>query len=122
MMEHSPGRRGVGVRHILGERLFRRLDEDTGLVRREREVRIEFEQLPKEGGDLAAASVARSDPERAQKRRLERPVSAKSDAARSGSRIEVRYSNSRAFESFIFISFRQSERTNLVLPPQEACD
>src|SRR6185295_12950347 len=27
---------------------------------------------------------------------------------------------SRAFESFIFISFRQSERTNLVLPVHEA--
>src|SRR6266478_674378 len=74
MMEHSPGRRGVRVRHILGERLFRRLDEDTGLVRREREVRVEFEQLPKECGDLAAASVARSDPERGQERQFERPV------------------------------------------------
>src|SRR2546425_6030452 len=48
------------------------------------------------------------------------PSAAKSDAARSGSRIEARYSNSSAFESFIFVSFRQSERTNLVLPVHEA--
>jgi hypothetical protein len=33
------------VRDILGEGLFRRLDENLNIVRREREVRIEFEQL-----------------------------------------------------------------------------
>src|SRR6267154_5878377 len=64
MMDRSPGRSGARVRHVLGERLFRRLDEDMDIVRREREVRIECEQLMKERGDLAAASVARCDPER----------------------------------------------------------
>jgi hypothetical protein len=62
------------VPHILGERLFRRLDEDTGIVRPEREVRIEFEQSAKEPGDLTAASVARFDPEGPQERQFERPV------------------------------------------------
>jgi hypothetical protein len=66
MMGRSPGRGGARVRHILGERLFRRLDEDVDIVRCEREVRIEFEQLVKQRGDLAAASVARPDPKRAQ--------------------------------------------------------
>ena len=42
MMERSPGRSGARVRHILGERLLRRLDEDMDVVRREREVRIKF--------------------------------------------------------------------------------
>src|SRR6266851_10450357 len=74
MMERSPGRSRTRVRYILGERLFRRLDEDMDVVRREREVRVEFEQLAKERGDLAAARVARFDPERAQERQLERPV------------------------------------------------
>jgi len=31
MMDRSPGRSGACVRHILGERLLRRLDEDSGL-------------------------------------------------------------------------------------------
>jgi hypothetical protein len=35
------------------------------------------------------------------------PSSAKSDAACCGSRIEARYPNSRAFESFIVTSFAQ---------------
>src|SRR5882672_2353130 len=74
MMERSAGRSGARVRYILGERLFRRLDEDMDVVRREREVRIEFEQLANERGDLAAARVARSDPERAQEGQFERPV------------------------------------------------
>ena len=52
LMESSPGRSGARVRHILGERLFRRLDEDVDIVRGEREVRIEFEQSLKQGGDL----------------------------------------------------------------------
>ena len=39
-----------------------------------RKVRIEFEQLVEESGDLAAARVTRTDPERAQERQLERPV------------------------------------------------
>ena len=40
MMGRSPGRSGARVRHIFGERLFRRLNQDAGIVRREREVRI----------------------------------------------------------------------------------
>ena len=58
MMERSPGRSGARVRHILGEGLFRRLDEDMDIVRREREVRIECQQLVKEPRDLTAAGVA----------------------------------------------------------------
>jgi len=106
MMDRSPGRSGARVRHILGERLFRRLDEDMNIVRREREVWIGFEQLVNERGDLAAATVAGCDPERAQEERQfeQPPSSAKSDAARSGSRIEARYSNSKPFESFMFTS------------------
>src|SRR5438445_13690027 len=42
MMEHSPCRRGVRVRDILGKRLFRSLYEDTGLVRREHRYLVEF--------------------------------------------------------------------------------
>src|SRR5260221_7391499 len=38
MMGRSPGRSGTGVRYILGECLFRRLDQDSGIVRGEREV------------------------------------------------------------------------------------
>ena len=68
LMERSAGRCGTSVPHIFGERLFRRLDEDTGIVRPEREVRIEFQQLVNEPRDLTAASVARFDPERAQER------------------------------------------------------
>ena len=45
-----------------------------GILRREREVRIEFQQLVNEPRDLTAASVARFDPERAQERQFERPV------------------------------------------------
>jgi len=44
-VERSAGGSGARVRNILGERLFRRLDEDANIVRRERKVRIEFEQL-----------------------------------------------------------------------------
>jgi hypothetical protein len=62
MMGRSPGRSGACVRHILGERLFRRLDEDVDIVLCEREVRIELEQVVKERGDFAAATVARFDP------------------------------------------------------------
>jgi hypothetical protein len=60
MMDRSPGRSGACVRHILGERLLRRLDEDTDIVRREREVWIEFEQLVKERGDLADDLIAQT--------------------------------------------------------------
>src|SRR4029077_8353227 len=74
MMNRSPGRSGARVRHILGKGLSRRIDENTNIVRCEREVRIEFEQLLKERGDLPAATVARFDPQRAQERQLEHPV------------------------------------------------
>jgi hypothetical protein len=104
-MERSAGRSSAPVPHILGERFFRRLDEDMGILRREREVRIEFQQLVNEPRDLTAASVARFDPERAQERQFERPVLRKSEAARSGSWTEARYSNSRVLESFMFMSF-----------------
>src|SRR6476660_4916562 len=63
MMGRSPGRSGACVRLILGEGLFRRLDKDSGILRREREVRIDFQQLANERGDLAAAPVASFDPE-----------------------------------------------------------
>src|SRR6266850_3005768 len=55
VMDCSPGRSGARVRNILGESLLRRLDEDMDIVSREREVRIELEQLLNERGDLAAA-------------------------------------------------------------------
>jgi hypothetical protein len=99
-MERSAGRSGAPVPHILGKRLLRRLDEYMGLVRAEGEVQIEFQQLVNEPRDLTAASMARFDPERAQERQFERPSSAKSDAARSGSRTEARYSSSRVLEPF----------------------
>src|SRR4029077_5527901 len=70
LVEHSPGRSSARVGHILGEGLFRRLDEDMNVARREREVRIELEQLVKEPRDLTAARVASSDPERAQERQF----------------------------------------------------
>jgi hypothetical protein len=52
-MDDSPRRNGARVRHILGERLLGRLDEDVNIVPREREVGIERDQLPNERGDLA---------------------------------------------------------------------
>src|SRR5258705_7882756 len=58
VMDRAPSLSGARVRHVLGERLFRRRDEDMDIVRREREVRIEFEKLLKQRADLAAASVA----------------------------------------------------------------
>ena len=67
-MKGSSGRSGARVNYILGERLFRRVDEDTDVVRRELEVRIELEQVLKERGDLVTARVARLDAERAQER------------------------------------------------------
>src|SRR6185295_2588371 len=45
MMKNTPGRSGARVRHILGECLFRGINENTSIVRREREVRIELKQL-----------------------------------------------------------------------------
>ena len=74
LMERSAGRSGPPAPHILGERLFRRLDEDASIVRAEREIRIEFQQLVNEPRDLTAASVAGCDPERAQERQFEYPV------------------------------------------------
>ena len=68
MMGRSPRRSSARVRLILGERLFRRLDQDAGILRREREVRLDFEQLANKCCDLAAARVTRFDPERAQER------------------------------------------------------
>ena len=43
IVERSPGGSSARVRYILGEGPFRRFDEDMDIVRREREVRIEFE-------------------------------------------------------------------------------
>ncbi len=43
-------------------------------MRREREVRIDFEQLANKCANLAAADVARFNPERAQERQFEHPV------------------------------------------------
>jgi hypothetical protein len=74
LMERSAGRSGARVRHILGERLFWRVNEHMDVARLEREVRIEFEQLVKEPGDLTAARVSSFDPERAQKWQFECPI------------------------------------------------
>src|SRR6476659_9123653 len=73
-MERSTGGSCAPMPHILRERLLRRLDEDTGIVRPERKVRIEFQQLVNEPRDFTAASMPRCDPERAQERQFERPV------------------------------------------------
>src|SRR6478736_1377817 len=73
-MERSTGGSCAPMPHILRERLLRRLDEDTGIVRPERKVRIEFQQLVNEPRDFTAASVPRCDSERAQERHFERPV------------------------------------------------
>src|SRR6266852_6388852 len=54
MMGRSPGRSGAPAPYIFGERLVRRLDQDTGIIRREREVRIDFEQLANKCANLAA--------------------------------------------------------------------
>ena len=90
LMERSAGRGGASVSHILGERFFRRLDENTGVVRPEVEVRIKFQQLVNEPRDLTPASVARFDAERAQERQFERPVLRKKRRRCSGSRTEER--------------------------------
>ena len=45
VMDRAPRLSGARVRHVLGERLFRRLDQDRDFVPCEREVRIEFEPL-----------------------------------------------------------------------------
>src|ERR1700754_396793 len=74
VMGGSPGRGGARVRPVLGEGLFRRLDQDACIVRRECEVRIDFQQLANQRGDLAAAGVASFDPERTQERQFEHPV------------------------------------------------
>src|ERR1700724_875950 len=74
MMGHSPGRSGAPAPYILGERLVRRLNQDAGIIRREREVRIDFEQIVNKRANLAAAGVARFDPERAKERQFEHPV------------------------------------------------
>src|SRR6266852_4514160 len=71
MMGRSPGRRGAPASYIFGEGLIRCLDQDAGIIRREREVRIDFEQLANKCCDLVAACVARFDPERAQERQFE---------------------------------------------------
>ena len=76
MMGGSPGRRGA-PRPTYSATSFRRLDQDSGIMRREREVRIDFEQLANECGNLAAAGVARLDPERAQERQFEHPIVSK---------------------------------------------
>src|SRR5580765_1300470 len=73
-MGRSAGRSGTRMRDILGEGLFRRLNQNPNIVRREREVRIEFEQLLNQCGNLATAPVARLDTERAQERQFEHPV------------------------------------------------
>src|SRR3981189_15370 len=62
MMGRSPGRGGAPASYIFGERLVRRLDQDAGIIRSEREVRIDFEQLANKCCDLVAACVARVDP------------------------------------------------------------
>src|SRR6266850_2481592 len=74
LMERSPGRSGACVRHILGERLLRRVDEDVDVVRCEHEVWIEFPQPVKEPGDRATAGVPRLDSERAQERQFKHSV------------------------------------------------
>src|SRR6267378_8176327 len=61
VMGRSPGRSGAPAPHILGEGLVRRLDQDAGIIRRKREVRIDFEQLVNKRANLAAAGVARFD-------------------------------------------------------------
>src|SRR6267378_3931370 len=68
MMGRSPGRSGAPAPYIFGERLVRRLDQDAGIIGREREVRIDFEQLVNKRANLAAAGVARFDAKRAQER------------------------------------------------------
>src|SRR5258707_6543574 len=74
MMGGPPGRRGAPTSYIFGEGLVRRLDQDAGIIRREREVGIDFEQPLNKCCDLVAASVARFDPERAQERQFEYAV------------------------------------------------
>src|SRR4029077_2143240 len=74
VMDCSPSLSSAGVRDILGEGFFRRLNEYLNIVRREREVRIEFEQLLKQRGNLAAPPVARLNAEGAQERQLEHSV------------------------------------------------
>jgi hypothetical protein len=43
MMGGSPGRRGAPASYIFGEGLVRRLDQDAGIIGREREVGIDFD-------------------------------------------------------------------------------
>jgi hypothetical protein len=74
LMEHSVGRGRARVYYILGERLVRRLDEDMDVVRCERKIRVEFEQLAKKRGDFTAARVAGFNSERAQEREFELPI------------------------------------------------
>src|SRR3981189_3903429 len=44
MMGGPTGRRRAPTSYVLGEGLVRRLDQDAGIIRREREVGIDFEQ------------------------------------------------------------------------------